>query len=237
MPKKISYNINSINIGKSLSISSLEDIPLNYLIIFFIILLSFRYKIIGIYSVIACIVYAFNKDIRYILGIPVIVLLVLYIFDSRIIEGMTTADATKPKTESKSNKKSVSTSSNIITPLSNDDDDKIIEETTSVSSDKNVDETIADDNQEPMASYNSGSRLDYASTVEDAYDNLNTIIGGDGIKKLTDDTQRLMQQQVALADAMKNMTPLIGQAKELLQGFDLKNLNGLASMAKGFSNN
>jgi hypothetical protein len=234
MPKKISYNINSINIGKSLSISSLEDIPLNYLIIFFIILLSFRYKIIGIYSVIACIVYAFNKDIRYILGIPVIVLLVLYIFDSRIIEGMTTADATKPKP--KSNKKA-DTSTNIITPLSNDDDDKIIEETTPVSSDKKVDETIADDNQEPMASYNSGSRLDYASTVEDAYDNLNTIIGGDGIKKLTDDTQRLMQQQVALADAMKNMTPLIGQAKELLQGFDLKNLNGLASMAKGFSNN
>ena len=42
--------------------------------------------------------------------------------------------------------------------------------------------------------------IDYASTIEDAYDDLNKIIGGDGIKKLTDDSQRLMKQQLQLAE-------------------------------------
>ena len=80
------------------------------------------------------------------------------------------------------------------------------------------------------------NRIDYAATVEDAYEDLNKILGGDGIKRLTDDTQRLMGQQIQLADAMKSMTPLLEQAKGMLQGFDLKNLDGLASMAKQFAN-
>jgi len=78
-----------------------------------------------------------------------------------------------------------------------------------------------------------GHRVDYAATVEDAYDDLNKILGGDGIKRLTDDTQKLMGQQMQLADAMKSMSPLLDQAKSLLQGFDMENLNGLASLAKG----
>ena len=43
-----------------------------------------------------------------------------------------------------------------------------------------------------------GYNIDYASTIEDAYDELNKIIGGDGIQKLTGDTQNLMKQQMQL---------------------------------------
>ena len=86
---------------------------------------------------------------------------------------------------------------------------------------------------EPMSSmYNKPNRIDYASTVEDAYDDLNKILGGNGIKQLTDDTQKLMQQQLQLADAMKSMSPLMEQAKGLLQGFDLKNLSSLTNVSK-----
>jgi hypothetical protein len=53
-----------------------------------------------------------------------------------------------------------------------------------------------------------GSKIDYASTIEDAYDDLNKILGSDGIKRLTDDTQGLMKQQLQLAESMKTMTPL-----------------------------
>ena len=80
--------------------------------------------------------------------------------------------------------------------------------------------------------YKKENRIDYASTVEDAYDDLNKILGGDGIKKLTDDTQKLMKQQMQLADAMKSMTPLMEQAQGLLKGFDLKSLSGLAGLSK-----
>lgn len=79
------------------------------------------------------------------------------------------------------------------------------------------------------------NRIDYASTIEDAYGDLNNILGSDGIKKLTEDTQRLMTQQLQLADAMKSMTPLMENAKTMLQGFDLKNLDGLADLAKSFN--
>ena len=82
--------------------------------------------------------------------------------------------------------------------------------------------------------YKKGNRIDYASTVEDAYGDLNKILGGDGIKNLTGDTQRLMDQQMQLAEAMKGMSPLLEQAKSMLQGFDMKNLDSLAGMAKNF---
>lgn len=87
--------------------------------------------------------------------------------------------------------------------------------------------------------------VDYASTVEDAYSQLNQILGSDGIKRLTDDTQRLMKQQLQLADAMKSMgplvssmAPLIEQTKGLMSGMggmagvDLKNIGAFASLAK-----
>ena len=61
-----------------------------------------------------------------------------------------------------------------------------------------------------------GDRIDYATTLDDAYSNLNNMIGKDGIKNLTRDTQALMKQQLQLASAMKGMQPLIGQAKEMM---------------------
>lgn len=59
--------------------------------------------------------------------------------------------------------------------------------------------------------------IDYASTIEDAYDDLNKIIGGDGMKKLTDDSQRLMQQQVQLAKAMESIGPLVEKMAPMLE--------------------
>lgn len=94
-------------------------------------------------------------------------------------------------------------------------------------------------NQNKKKKYN----IDYASTVEEAYDNLNQVIGGEGIKNLTDDTQRLMKQQLQLTEAMKNigplmesMGPLLGQANTLLKSFGgSENLKGLNDLAKNLS--
>ena len=88
-----------------------------------------------------------------------------------------------------------------------------------------------------------GYDIDYAATIEDAYDELNKVIGGDGIKKLTEDTQGLMNQQLQLAEAMKGMGPLIKgmapimkQAEGLLGGMkENGGLEGIAAMAKKFS--
>jgi hypothetical protein len=88
-----------------------------------------------------------------------------------------------------------------------------------------------------------GYNIDYASTVEDAYDELNKILGSDGIKRLTNDTQNLMKQQLQLAESMKSMQPLIAgmapimqQAQGLLQGMgDNGNLGNLSGIVKKFT--
>lgn len=78
-----------------------------------------------------------------------------------------------------------------------------------------------------------GDRIDYASTLEDAYSNLNNMIGKDGIKNLTKDTKALMDQQMQLATAMKGMQPLIGQAKEMMNS--LGELGDMESLTKGLN--
>ena len=87
---------------------------------------------------------------------------------------------------------------------------------------------------------NGGSKIDYASTIEDAYDDLNKILGSDGIKRLTDDTQGLMKQQMELAKSMESMTPLvkgmmpmIEQMKGMMKTMDgNEGLDGVMEMAK-----
>jgi len=81
------------------------------------------------------------------------------------------------------------------------------------------------------APVNGNTRIDYASTLEGAYDNLDKILGSDGINKLTGDTQKLMVQQQKLFDTMQGMLPMINQAKEMMNGIDMSQLNGLADMA------
>jgi hypothetical protein len=80
------------------------------------------------------------------------------------------------------------------------------------------------------------SRIDYATTLEDAYDNLDKILGSDGINKLSNDTQRLMQQQQKLFDTMANMMPMIESAKDMMGGIDMSQLGGLADLAGGLGN-
>jgi hypothetical protein len=77
------------------------------------------------------------------------------------------------------------------------------------------------------------SRIDYASTLESAYGNLESALGSGGINKLTKDTAGLMSQQKELFQSMQQMTPLIEDAKSMLQGLDMKSLSGLANMAAG----
>ncbi len=50
-----------------------------------------------------------------------------------------------------------------------------------------------------------GNRIDYASTLEQAYDNIENIVGEDGVRGLTDQTKSLMHQQKELMNNMKDM--------------------------------
>ena len=79
------------------------------------------------------------------------------------------------------------------------------------------DEEDDDDDDDGYAkiSGSKGNRVDYAQTLGQAYDNLQNIIGKDGVKGLTTQTKDLMEQQKVLMNNMKDMEPLIKSA----QGF------------------
>lgn len=76
-----------------------------------------------------------------------------------------------------------------------------------------------------------GPRLDYAATIEESYQHLDSLLGSDSIKQLTTDTQKLMQQQQNLFNTMNQMVPVLEGAKTMLQDFDVK---GLTDSLEGF---
>jgi hypothetical protein len=82
--------------------------------------------------------------------------------------------------------------------------------------------------------YKKNNRIDAAATVEDAYDDLNKILGGDGMKNLSKDTQSLVSQQKNLTEAMKGMGPLVEQASSMMKSMGGK--DGIGSMLKTFAN-
>jgi len=78
------------------------------------------------------------------------------------------------------------------------------------------------------------SRIDYATTLEDAYDNLDKILGSGGMKSLSADTEKLMNQQKSLFESMNSMMPLVGKAQDMLKGFDMDKIGKLANMSASF---
>jgi hypothetical protein len=69
-----------------------------------------------------------------------------------------------------------------------------------------------------------GPRLDYATTIEQSYQNLDELLGSDSIKQLTNDTQKLMAQQQNLFNTMNQMAPVLEGASNMLKTFDVKGL-------------
>jgi len=98
-----------------------------------------------------------------------------------------------------------------------------------------------DDESDNEENFSSG-RIDQASTVENAYDNLNQMVGKDGIKNLTKETAMLIDQQKDLVSTMKSITPVLKDAMSLMNsdtfkgmatGLDMKKMQSQLSNLMG----
>jgi hypothetical protein len=83
---------------------------------------------------------------------------------------------------------------------------------------------VSNTNKSKNKNASSGSRLDYAATIEQSYANLDSLLGSDSISKLTGDTQKLMKQQQNLFNTMNQMVPVLEGAQNMLKGFDMNGL-------------
>ena len=81
-----------------------------------------------------------------------------------------------------------------------------------------------------------GKRVDYASTLEQAYNNLENVLGKKGIDGLAKETKSLIGQQKNLMKTLDTMTPVLKNAQATIKSFDLesltKNLGSLGNLMK-----
>ena len=90
--------------------------------------------------------------------------------------------------------------------------------------DNNVDES---DHNESDQESSSPPKIDYAQTLEEAYDNLDKMIGSDGVNNMSTDTTRLAKKQKELMSNIEKMGPLFDKATSMLSSI---NLDGVSSL-------
>jgi hypothetical protein len=173
----------------------------------------------------------FSKNMIIVLGVP---LILINLFKPKKTEGMENndddnsekIDNTIQKLNNEKQKKA-----EVVVPSYKEEDEETGEPT-------------SDESFEVGRAKRGGYNIDYAATVESAYDDLNKILGSDGIKSLTDDTQKLMKQQLQLTESMKsiepfikNMAPMLQQAQGILGSMNNKEggLGNIMEMAKKLS--
>ena len=184
------------------------------------------------FIVLAVLVRYFSKNMVIVLGVP---LLVVNLFSLKgntyyHIEGMETNSKDHSETIKKINDEQKKSEE----PLMPGTD---MEAKTDAPKSSNV---KTDEHFEVGRAKNGGSKIDYASTIESAYDELNKVLGSDGIKSLTDDTQKLMKQQMQLAESMhtlgpmvEKMMPMAQQMKGMMEGMNGNGgMSGLMDMAQ-----
>jgi len=209
------------------------------------------------FIVIAVLVRYFSKNMTIVLGVPLL-FVNLFSLKGNMMEGMEN-NSTTPSSSNSPNKIANQKSNdqtkidNLVKSNVNKPDSKTAQGLVMNPVDQNAEnDNSAQDNAaqttggeqqgfESGRRKNKGYEIDYATTIEEAYEQLNGILGSDGIQRLTSDRQKLMKQKKPLAEAMKGMGPIIEQIAPMVQNLqgmmgDGKNgLGGIMDIAKKFT--
>ena len=78
------------------------------------------------------------------------------------------------------------------------------------------------------------ARIDYSTTLEQAYDNLDKMLGSGGLNNLSADTEKLMAQQERLFGSVQKFLPLIDKAQGMISSLDMDKINSLVGMTEKF---
>ena len=79
------------------------------------------------------------------------------------------------------------------------------------------------------------TRINRRKSMEQQYDNLDSLLGKDNIAKMTAETSKLIDKQQSLNESMQAMGPLLKNAQGLLEGFDLDGLTGVQEAIKSLN--
>lgn len=82
---------------------------------------------------------------------------------------------------------------------------------------------------------NEPEEIDVAAQMEDAYGNLNKMLGDGSMKSMATETRKLVAQQQELMNTLGSMTPSLNKAKETLENLDLPNIDQMTGLLKKFT--
>jgi hypothetical protein len=82
---------------------------------------------------------------------------------------------------------------------------------------------------------NDEEEVDVAAQMEDAYVNLNKMLGDGAMKSMASETKKLVNQQQDLMNTLHSMTPTLNKAKETLDNLDLPNMEQMTGILKKFT--
>ena len=77
--------------------------------------------------------------------------------------------------------------------------------------------------------------MNVAAKMEDAYGNLNKMLGDGAMKSMAKETKKLVVQQRELMNTLSTMTPALNKAKETLENLNLPNMEEMTGILKKFT--
>ena len=159
-----------------------------------------NFNLVVVFFVISLLVRYFSKNMIVVLGVPLIFVNILSLNNNSYLEGFEGETKEEPKKEE-------------VTKEEPTKEEPTKEEVTKEEVKKDKKESF----EERLKNKGGMHSIDYATTIEDAYEHLNSILGKDGIKNLTADTERLLSQQAQLAGSLKDMGPLIEKMGPMME--------------------
>tara|TARA_B100000073_G_scaffold337855_1_gene334278 strand:+ start:793 stop:1458 length:666 start_codon:yes stop_codon:yes gene_type:complete len=163
----------------------------------------------------------FTKDISSILIVSMLITN-LFLTNKIVREGL--ENSSDSSSDSSSSSDTTPSETKDITDADNVEGDHPVAEKIKekVEEKKEKDENDSSEDPEPTdATSSAKTQVDQYATTEEAYKNLESMIGSGGLKNLSKETKELMTTQKGMIENMKSMRPLIAQAQELL-----KTMNG-----------
>jgi hypothetical protein len=75
--------------------------------------------------------------------------------------------------------------------------------------------------------FTSHPTVDYASTLESAYDNLDKLLSSDAINSMSEDTHRLAEKQQMLMGNINKLQPMMEKAGSMLESLNMDKMTGM----------
>jgi hypothetical protein len=195
-------------------------------VVYLFMLLSMNnFNAIGFFLLLGIIVYCYTKNMSIIL--TACILFTLIIFPMKNKEGMEAGTAStstppsaatatptppaKPASGGKVNPTPTAPLPTVVNPVAQAGNNTSTQESK---------EPVGNPASEPFTGkFANAERVDSAASMTQAFTNLENMLGGDGIARLSSDTHHLVENQAKLFKTIENMTPLIAKASSLMEKF------------------